>query len=112
LRVSAVGEEYTISVRNAAGDLSTGQTVLDATTYHVGIYYKVETGSDDGIVSAWLNTDGSEFDAGDLIYNSSAVNTGMGKVGRQIIFWGQSGNDILLMDNTKVVNGAPSWPTS
>ena len=95
-----------------------GATALNATTqafsaeswYHVGIYYKEETApaDNDGIVRAWINTDGSTFDSGDVVINSEAVDTGNFD-GNRVYFKGQNTGLIHAFDDAQVVQGAPSW---
>jgi hypothetical protein len=108
-----IGADDTIEIYlvSSASIKDSGDTLSDDTTYHIGYYYKEETGSNDGISRIWMNTDGSEFDAGDLILDDSAGDTGSTDVGT-IRLRGPTSNHTGIWDNVQVIDGAPSWPTS
>jgi len=89
---------------------------ISANTWtHIGVYYKMETGAanNDGIVRVWVNTDGGEFDVGDLVYSSTTVDTGhttdsLGD-GDEIVIQGPGSGYTHYIDDFKVTAGAPTW---
>jgi hypothetical protein len=100
----------TVSCSNGAASYNTTLTLLANTSYHLGLYVKFETGSanNDGIVRVWSNTTGNAFIAGDLILNRNGdANTGVVTAG----MWRVSSPSgiIKYIDNSKVVQGAPTW---
>lgn len=95
--------------------IDTTQDVVADTWYHIGIYWKIETGdgtANNGIVRVWVNTDGGTFDAGDIKYNSTSVDTGtaaetFGADGVRIN--GPEPSYINYVDDFKVISGACPW---
>lgn len=89
--------------------------IVANTWYHIGVYYKMETSAtnNDGVVRVWMNTDGATFDAGDLYYSSTAVDTGyttdnLGD-GDEVRIEGPEASYTCYIDDFKVVAGKPSW---
>jgi len=84
---------------------------------HFGLYFKAETdsGSNNGTLQMWLNTDGSDFDAGDLIWNENGDKDTYDFVFDQVQFVGgeqETDTEINFFDNIKIISGACPWPTS
>ena len=100
-----------IKVNDNGTVIDTADTILNSTWYHIGVYYYEEQGVDDGVVTVWMNTDGTDFDAGDVISTGSAYDTGTTDAG-YIRLRGPVGGKINYIDNIQMVNGAPSWPDS
>jgi len=99
-----------VYVNNDAVTYDGSYTFIADTWTHVGVYYKEEPGINDGIVRAWIDTDGV-FVAGDLDINETAVDTGSTD-GAGLRIYGSSIAGIAVYDDLKVVDGEPSWPTS
>jgi len=102
-------------IKGGTAGLNTSKTDFAANTkYHIGVYWKIETaaGNNDGIVRVWMNTDGGEFDAADLILNNTSVDTGAESEGWQADVWripGPAAGYVSYTDNNRAVAGAPSW---
>lgn len=118
LRISTIYNSWGNMYINTKGGSTYPDSTLDVsanTWYHIGLYYKMETGvaNNDGILRLWANTDGGEFDAGDLYYSSTTVDTGYTSEtlgdGDQIIIEGPEASNTLYIDAFRVVAGAPSW---
>lgn len=100
------------------GGATSADTTFDVTTatwYHLGLYYKIETSAsaNDGIIRVWANTDGDTFDATDIKYTSTTVDTGAvseGYGGDRMIFYGGEAGYVQYWDNTSVIQGACPWP--
>jgi len=103
------------STKGSARYPDTTVDIVANTWYHFGVYYKMETGvvNNDGIVRVWMNTDGEEFDAGDLKYSATNVDTGYTSEslgdGDEIRIEGQEAAYTCYIDDFQVVSGAPSW---
>lgn len=104
-------DSFVIQVNSRDVDLDTGVAMSEDTTYHIGVYYKKETGSNDGVVRIWVKEGTDDFVGSDLKYNSSAVDTGDFD-GEAVYLGGNEAADEVFYDNVKVVSGEPSWPTS
>lgn len=94
---------------------ATSGSISADTWLHFGLYNQCETGDgsgDDGIVRIWINTDGSDFDAGDVVLNNTAMDNGSsseGYNGDTVRFVGPRAGYIAWTDDPVVKSGAPSW---
>lgn len=88
-------------------------TFSNNTTYHMGVYYKAQTGSGttDGIARFWINTSG-DFVVGDLKLSVTNGNFGYGLATTIMRIYGIETGQTVYVDNVRIVSGAPSWPTS
>jgi len=92
----------------------TDDTISANTTYHIGVYFKEATNSTslDGKITIWLNTDGSAFNAADIIHGPlTNLDCNNGLTTRTIMLQGPVANKINYYDNVKVITGTPpaSW---
>ena len=110
LELTNPNKYWRIETKDTATGIDSSTAPSDDTWYHYGIYYKEETGSDDGIIRMWVNTSttAGDFDAGDNIINEDAVDTGTADAD-EICIAGEAEDEIIYHDNVKVVAGSPGW---
>jgi hypothetical protein len=109
LKIHSDSDIY-ILYRNEAGTVDTNIAYTATNWVKIGIYYKEETGSDDGVISVWISSDDGVFEA-DEYQTFTDLNTNM--TDAEAIHIGfDPGTAPTRVDNIKIVSGAPSWPTS
>lgn len=91
-----------LRLADVGGTLATASTdaVSADTWFRLRVYYKEETGSDDGIVTVWVG------DGLTQVINYTTMNTGSADIAH-IRFGGPSAGQINYFDNCAVYQGAP-----
>lgn len=102
------GSVMRLYYNGGAGNIESTSTFSVDTWYHLGAYYKQETGSNDGILRLWMNTDGTTFDAGDLEASTTSADTGE-TASVDIAFTGPSDGNTAFSSLVRVTSGACPW---
>jgi hypothetical protein len=101
---------------DGASHVDSSSAMAANTTYHIGVYFKRATNatSTDGAITAWMNTDGSDFNSGDIIYGpTSNLDMNNAITAEQVYLVGPVTGSTAYYDNVKVVSGSTpaSWGT-